>query len=55
MLESAKNIVKMFAGDEKNKDLCHVGSALFLGPQIRFMCFADIAKIEQVVWNEEDF
>lgn len=38
MLDSAKDIVKMFAGTEDNKDNCHVGSALYLGPTIRFMC-----------------
>lgn len=39
MLTSAQNIVKMFAGvGESRKNLCHVGSALFLGPRIRMMC-----------------
>ena len=34
MLEQAKEIVKKFAGDSDNKDVCHVGSALFLGGKI---------------------
>lgn len=38
MLNSAKKIVKKFAGDSSNKDICHVGSALFMGPTIRLMC-----------------
>ena len=38
MLKSAQDIVKIFAGDDKKKDACHVGSALFLGPMVRFMC-----------------
>ena len=38
MLESAKKVVRMFAGNQKNKDMCHVGSALFLGPTVRMMC-----------------
>ena len=38
MLDSAKKIVKKFAGDSSNKDICHVGSALFMGPTIRLMC-----------------
>lgn len=38
MLKSAQDIVKIFAGDDRKKDACHVGSALFLGPMVRFMC-----------------
>lgn len=38
MLNSAKEIVKKFAGDSSNRDICHVGSALFMGPTIRLMC-----------------
>ena len=48
MLESARGIVGMFAGEVGNstgnktpdelKDQCHVTSALFLGPTIKFMC-----------------
>ena len=43
MIDSARNIVQYFAANtdlttaEKDK-VCHVGSALFLGPQIRMMC-----------------
>ena len=38
MIESAEEIVKYFAGDQENKTACNVGSALFLGPQVRMMC-----------------
>ena len=40
MMDSAKNIVKMFSGtrNTKDKDICRVGSALFLGPRVRMMC-----------------
>ena len=38
MVEQANKIVKEYAGDDKHKDRCHVGSALFLGPTIHMMC-----------------
>ena len=38
MVNQAKEIVKMFAGEEENKDICHVGSALFMGNNIKLMC-----------------
>ena len=38
MLKSAQEIVGQFAGGPDNRDVCHVGSALFLGPDIRLMC-----------------
>ena len=38
MVKAAKEIVSKFAGDYKNKDICHVGSALFLGPLVKLMC-----------------
>lgn len=40
MMNSAKNIVKLFSGtrNTKGKDICRVGSALFLGPNVRMMC-----------------
>ena len=38
MLDSAKMIVAKYAGDADNKDVCHVTTALFLGPTIKFMC-----------------
>ena len=51
MIDSAQEIIKQFAGDPtkvsggsqaekeaKAKAMCNVGSALFLGPQIRMMC-----------------
>lgn len=43
----------MFAGDSQNKDVCHVGSALFLGPSIRLMC-SKLLKTEtqNKVWWE---
>ena len=46
MLAAAKNIVKMFAGNGENKDLCHVGSALFMGNKIKFMCSNQVDTIE---------
>ena len=51
MLDSAKDIVKMFAGDEKSKDTCHVGSALYLGPTVRMMCSAIWDTLSQTVWQ----
>ena len=38
MVESAREIVKKFAPGADKKGNCRVGSALFLGPQIRMMC-----------------
>jgi len=52
MLESAKQIVKMFAGDENNKDICHVGSALFLGNNIQLMCSSQIDTLSQTIWSK---
>lgn len=34
MINSAQDIVRMFSGTTAKKDICHVGSALFLGPTI---------------------
>ena len=50
MLKQAKEIVKLFAGDSANKDICHVGSALFLGPNIRLMCSKKIKEETQTLW-----
>lgn len=62
MLKQAKSIVKMFSGkvsldasDEersKQKDICHVGSALFMGNSIRLMCSAQCNKISQIGFIE---
>ena len=39
MVRSAEEIVKMFAGEGPDaKNVCNVGSALFLGPKIKLMC-----------------
>lgn len=65
MLESAMNIVRKFSGNTSKRDVCHVGSALFLGPTIRFMCCsqqlhnhtkrpgeaADVTQYERVIWQ----
>jgi hypothetical protein len=45
MLNSAKEIVRQFAGDSNNKDICHVGSALFQGPTARLMCGQQVADL----------
>lgn len=45
MLNSAKEIVRQFAGDANNKDICHVGSALFQGPTARMMCGQQVADL----------
>ena len=62
MVEQAKEIVKIFAGDSSHKDRCHVGSALFLGSTIKFMCAANVSTDEQTmfwlnyysVWSQGD-
>ena len=64
MLKQAKSIVKMFAGtvapgeDEPavsapKKDICHVGSALFMGNSIKLMCSAQCKRIDQVGYIEQ--
>lgn len=52
MLESANEIVKMFSGDSSNRDLCHVGSGLFLGSNIHLMCSAQCDVRKQVIWDD---
>lgn len=55
MLEQAKKIVAMFSGDgssAKNRDICHVGSALFMGNNIKLMCSNQVDTLEQTIWNE---
>ena len=42
----------MFSGTGENKDICHVGSALFLGNNIKLMCSNQVDTLEQVVWSE---
>ena len=48
MIDSANKIANYFANDS-DPDICHVGSALYLGPQIRMMLseytpFGDAAR-----------
>ena len=50
MLVQAKKIVRYFSGDRKHKDVCHVGSALFLGPTLKFMCSNQCRKRTQKIW-----
>lgn len=38
MLKAALQIVDMFAGEGNESDVCHVGSALFMGNNIKLMC-----------------
>ena len=52
MLKSAQDIVKHFAGTKDNKDKCHVGSALFLGNSIKFMCSSQCKVETQTLWDE---
>ena len=56
MLEQAKKIVAMFAGngndEAKNRDICHVGSALFMGNNIKLMCSNQVDTLEQTIWSE---
>lgn len=53
MLKSAQKIVEMFAGDSENKDICHVGSALFLGNNIKLMCSNQVDTVEQTIWSQQ--
>ena len=64
MLKQAKSIVKMFAGtvapgeadpivSAPKKDICHVGSALFMGNSIKLMCSAQCKRIDQVGYIEQ--
>jgi hypothetical protein len=43
----------MFAGDEEHKDICHVGSALFMGNNIRLMCSCQVDTLEQTAWHKK--
>lgn len=56
MLDQAKKIVAMFAGngndEAKNRDICHVGSALFMGNNIKLMCSNQVDTLEQTIWSE---
>lgn len=46
MVRSAEEIVKMFAGEGPDaKNVCNVGSALFLGPKIKLMCSQQICSM----------
>lgn len=52
MMESARNIVRMFSAtkDNREKDICRVGSSLFLGPRIRMMCSHLLKTFEDQWW-----
>ena len=52
MLQSALKIVDMFSSSDSEKDVCHVGSALFLGNNVRLMCSNQVDTIEQSLWAE---
>lgn len=56
MVDAALKIVSKFAPtkgeNEDFPDTCHVGSALFLGPNIRFMCSEQKDTIEQVAYRQ---
>ena len=56
MIESATDIVRMFAGysETGTYDICHVGSALFLGPTLRFMCAHKCAEYTQIKYGSYD-
>ena len=55
MVDQAKQIVNLFAGDSLHKDRCHVGSALFLGSTIKFMCAANVAQDTQTMFWETEY
>ena len=42
----------MFSSDDPGKDICHVGSALFMGNSIRLMCSNQVDTLEQTIWCE---
>lgn len=52
MLKSAQKIVEMFSGSRDDADMCHVGSALFLGNNIRLMCSNQADTLEQHIFSE---
>lgn len=45
----------MFAGDRDSKDICHVGSALFMGNNIKLMCSNQVDTLQQTIWNEKSY
>lgn len=52
MLHSALKIVDMFSSSDTGKDVCHVGSALFMGNNVRLMCSNQVDTLEQSAWTE---
>lgn len=50
MLHSALKIVDMFSSSDTGKDVCHVGSALFMGNNVRLMCSNQVDTLEQSAW-----
>ena len=53
MLNQAQKIVEMFSSTDTTKDICHVGSALFMGNNIKLMCSAQVDTVEQTVWTQQ--
>lgn len=41
----------MFSSDKQESDVCHVGSALFMGNNIRMMCSNQVDTLQQTVWT----
>jgi hypothetical protein len=46
IVKQCKSIIAKYAGDEANKDVCHVGSALFLGPNVKMMCSCQCVQVD---------
>lgn len=53
MLKSALQIVDMFSGNGSKSDVCHVGSALFMGNNIKLMCSNQMDTLSQTIWCRE--
>lgn len=53
MLKSALQIVDMFSGNDSGSDVCHVGSALFMGNNIKLMCSNQMDTLSQTIWCSE--
>ena len=55
MIDKANEIVRFFAGTEENRDQCHVGSALYLGPTFRLMCSKQVHQHKQMIWWSSNY
>jgi hypothetical protein len=42
----------MFSSTNQAKDICHVGSALFMGNNIKLMCSNQMDTLSQTIWSE---